>query len=195
MIRILFLWVVCSNYSTVQPPDGEVCSLPMDPGPCDGACPRFFFNACTGQCEDFIYGCCLGNANNFVTLAECEATCPPAGNICYLAADVGPCDGICPRYFFNACTGQCEVFQYGCCGGNANNFMTLEECEEACPAFCTGDLNGDSMVHPSDLAMLLGSWGFCPNCELIVCPADLNGDCFVDAADLAMLLGNWGSCQ
>lgn len=54
----------------------DVCSLPVDPGPCDGVCPRFFYNTGTGQCESFTYGCCEGNANNFLTLEECEVACP-----------------------------------------------------------------------------------------------------------------------
>ncbi|MCH8879288.1 MAG: hypothetical protein IID34_05330 [Planctomycetes bacterium] len=54
----------------------------------------------------------------------------------------------------------------------------------------TGDLDGDGEVGPFDLALLLGSWGPCGDCE--DCPADLDGDCRVGAADLAILLGNWG---
>lgn len=54
------------------------------------------------------------------------------GDICALPPDVGPCDAVCPRYFFNADTGQCEEFIFGCCEGNANNFPTLEACEAAC---------------------------------------------------------------
>lgn len=50
-----------------------------------------------------------------------------------------------------------------------------------------GDLNGDGMVGPLDLAMLLASWGPC-----LGCPADLNGDGMVGPADLAILLANWG---
>ena len=53
----------------------EICLLPPDAGPCDGICPRFFYNPCTQQCEPFTYGCCEGNANNFLTVEECEATC------------------------------------------------------------------------------------------------------------------------
>lgn len=49
-----------------------------------------------------------------------------------------------------------------------------------------GDLNGDLLVDGADLAVLLGSWGYCPEC-----PADINGDDFVDGADLAQLLGSW----
>lgn len=51
----------------------------------------------------------------------------------------------------------------------------------------TGDLNGDGSVGPTDLAILLGSWGACPGC-----PPDLDGDGVVGPADLAVLLGNWG---
>lgn len=58
---------------------GDVCSLPPDVGPCDGVCPRYFFNTDTGQCEEFIFGCCEGNANNFPTLEACETAC--GGNV------------------------------------------------------------------------------------------------------------------
>ena len=51
-----------------------------------------------------------------------------------------------------------------------------------------GDLNGDGVVGPADLAILLGTWGDCVN----ECPADFNGDGTVGPADLAILLGNWG---
>ncbi len=51
---------------------------------------------------------------------------------------------------------------------------------------CLGDLNLDSQVNGSDLAILLGFWG--------TAGADLNGDGTTDAADLAVLLGAWGAC-
>lgn len=110
-------------------PEGNVCALPADPGPCDGACPRFFHNVCTGQCDPFLFGCCDGNANNFLTLEECEATCPPVTDVCQLPGVVGPCEAYIPRFYYNAVTDQCESFIYGGCDGNANNFQTLEECE------------------------------------------------------------------
>jgi hypothetical protein len=52
------------------------CTLPANPGPCDGVCPRWFFDYLDGRCEEFIWGCCGGNANNFLTEATCAATCP-----------------------------------------------------------------------------------------------------------------------
>ena len=54
----------------------------------------------------------------------------------------------------------------------------------------SADLNGDGVVGPFDLVILLGAWGRCLDCAN--CPADLNADCIVGASDLAILLGNWG---
>ncbi len=55
---------------------------------------------------------------------------------------------------------------------------------------CPADLDGDGSVGASDLAVLLGNWGPCPDC-----PADLDGDGAVGPFDLALLLGDWGPCQ
>ena len=50
---------------------------------------------------------------------------------CYIEPDVGPCDGVCPRYFYNQETEQCEEFSWGCCEGLVP-FDTLEECINTC---------------------------------------------------------------
>ncbi|XP_004559225.1 tissue factor pathway inhibitor a isoform X1 [Maylandia zebra] len=52
--------------------------------------------------------------------------------LCALKDEPGPCRAIKDRYFFNVDSGRCELFEYGGCGGNQNNFETLEECEETC---------------------------------------------------------------
>lgn len=55
-------------------------------------------------------------------------------------------------------------------------------------AFSTAeDLDGDGLVGPSDLAILLGAWGSTGG------PADLDGDGSVGASDLAILLGAWST--
>ncbi len=68
-----------------------------------------------------------------------RVTCAPGplcdeSDACLLSPDPGPCDGVCPRFFYNASAWECESFVYGCCGGNANNFLTHEECHAACRA-------------------------------------------------------------
>ncbi|XP_060944220.1 tissue factor pathway inhibitor a [Limanda limanda] len=52
--------------------------------------------------------------------------------LCAMKDEPGPCKAIKERFFFNVDTGHCELFEYGGCGGNANNFETMEECEEMC---------------------------------------------------------------
>jgi hypothetical protein len=49
---------------------------------------------------------------------------------CYIIPEVGPCDGICPTYYFNQDTNHCEEFITGCCGVEA--FDTMQGCLDAC---------------------------------------------------------------
>ncbi|XP_060112945.1 tissue factor pathway inhibitor [Heteronotia binoei] len=53
-------------------------------------------------------------------------------SFCAMKADTGPCKAIHSRYHFNIQTRQCELFDYGGCEGNKNNFLNLEECQAAC---------------------------------------------------------------
>ncbi len=56
-----------------------------------------------------------------------------------------------------------------------------------------GDIDGDCIVGPHDLILMLGAWGDCPapeNCHN--CHIDLDGDCTIGTSDLLILLGNWG---
>ena len=49
---------------------------------------------------------------------------------CSIMPEVGPCDGICPTYYFNQNTNQCEEFITGCCGIEA--FDTMQGCMDTC---------------------------------------------------------------
>lgn len=51
---------------------------------------------------------------------------------CALKKDEGPCKALKDRYYFNVETHRCELFEYGGCQGNENNFETAQECEEKC---------------------------------------------------------------
>ena len=55
---------------------------------------------------------------------------PQLPNECYIVPEVGPCDGICPTYYYNQSTNECEEFITGCCGVEV--FSTLQECQNIC---------------------------------------------------------------
>lgn len=64
---------------------------------------------------------------------------------------------------------------------------------------CFADFDHNGQVEAFDLAVLLGTWGRCPDpCvpeePSETCPADLDPNCDVGAFDLALLLGAWGPC-
>ncbi len=79
--------------------------------------------------------------------------------------------------------GCLDIFMGLCTGWRV---FIQQNCSEPCPA----DLDGDSTVGASDLAILLGAWGPNPGH-----PADFNGDGVIEAFDLAVLLGSWGLCE
>ncbi|XP_025095647.1 tissue factor pathway inhibitor-like [Pomacea canaliculata] len=115
------------------------CNLPRVTGFCEAYMPRYFYNPATGACERFIYGGCMGNANNFHTITDCEHACIPQAKrqaslptACSLPSETGPCKAYFPRFFFNTNTGSCEQFIYGGCDGNANNYLTVEDCQATC---------------------------------------------------------------
>ena len=71
---------------------------------------------------------------------ECESTCikegpPPLGfhiESCLLAPIQGPCRDFSTRYFYHAEAKNCQMFGYGGCAGNNNNFRTKSACDKLC---------------------------------------------------------------
>ncbi|NXG54326.1 TFPI1 inhibitor, partial [Hemiprocne comata] len=130
----------------------SVCAMKADEGPCKAIHIRYYFNIQSRECEMFEYGGCHGNENNFLTLEECQKKCVVTGqypfsypsisssfaypNFCFQEKDPGICRGYFSRYFYNKETKICEVFKYGGCLGNQNNFKTLEECQTTCQGNC-----------------------------------------------------------
>lgn len=53
-------------------------------------------------------------------------------DICSMPQETGPCRGSFPRYSYNAASGQCDVFIYGGCRGNRNNFISEKQCLDMC---------------------------------------------------------------
>jgi len=118
------------------------CLYQVDPGTCRGSFERYYFDNKSGECHMFLYGGCDGNRNNFESQAKCEESCKPhpqnrgrdseeaEDDPCQLESDIGPCRASLARYFFNSQSGKCEMFVYGGCAGNRNNFESVDDCQK-----------------------------------------------------------------
>lgn len=77
------------------------------------------------------------------------------GIVCQKPFVSGPCYANHKKWHFNQATSQCELFTYGGCSGNGNNFDTKKDCERKCkpttptaaPAVTT-ELKKEKIVAP-----------------------------------------------
>nr|P20229.1 RecName: Full=Kunitz-type serine protease inhibitor; AltName: Full=Venom trypsin inhibitor [Naja naja] len=51
---------------------------------------------------------------------------------CELPAAKGLCKAHKPAFYYNKDSHRCQKFIYGGCGGNANRFRTIDECNRTC---------------------------------------------------------------
>ncbi|XP_077393247.1 tissue factor pathway inhibitor a isoform X1 [Festucalex cinctus] len=79
------------------------------------------------SCVFFLGTCCSCTAAQ-----EAQPELFIFNELCALKEDPGPCRSLRARFFFNVDAGRCQLFEYGGCGGNANNFESLEACRETC---------------------------------------------------------------
>ena len=53
----------------------DICTMPVDTGPCEAQLESWYYNQETGLCELFTYGGCQGNDNRFESEIECRDMC------------------------------------------------------------------------------------------------------------------------
>jgi hypothetical protein len=73
-------------------------------------------------------------------------------SFCSLPPETGACRARIRRFSFDTRTGVCKPFTYGGCGGNANNFQTIEECYAACGG--QGEIDPAACQYPTDCALV-----------------------------------------
>uniref|UniRef100_K1S2I8 Papilin n=1 Tax=Magallana gigas TaxID=29159 RepID=K1S2I8_MAGGI len=108
------------------------------------------------QCRVFFYSGCQGNENRFQNRQECQRVCGNGGageDVCTLPAVTGPCRANRRRFYYNSVSGQCELFRYGGCQGNRNNFPSLQACQQRC--------GGDGGIFPPAVCRLPSASGPC----------------------------------
>ncbi|VDP74331.1 unnamed protein product [Echinostoma caproni] len=82
---------------------------------------------------------CITNANSFPTEKACKSTCirrclaPPKAGY-FHCSQQNPSLAVAPilMVFFDKTTGKCRWFTYYGCGGTANRFRSIAECEATC---------------------------------------------------------------
>ncbi|XP_043224017.1 uncharacterized protein LOC122382571 isoform X1 [Amphibalanus amphitrite] len=104
-----------------------VCPAGVTPKVCRHECLRA---ACPGH-EDAV--CVADPCNNcqttFYSVTGREVQCERP---CSQPVLSGQCRASIPRFYYDQNLGQCEPFLYGGCGGNDNNFGSIEECRRQC---------------------------------------------------------------
>uniref|UniRef100_A0A0N5BXM0 Kunitz/Bovine pancreatic trypsin inhibitor domain protein n=1 Tax=Strongyloides papillosus TaxID=174720 RepID=A0A0N5BXM0_STREA len=64
--------------------------------------------------------------------AQTSVCCPSEGNPCLLPLSVGNGNVAITRYYYDSSQFSCQQFTYTGSGGNANNFLTQQQCEQQC---------------------------------------------------------------
>jgi hypothetical protein len=76
----------------------DVCRHTLDPGSCNEAYRKVYFNETRRQCMEYMYGGCGGGANRFSTLRECESLCLTRQELPF-EDETGPEEGIALEFF------------------------------------------------------------------------------------------------
>ncbi|XP_058035167.1 BPTI/Kunitz domain-containing protein-like [Ahaetulla prasina] len=91
----------------------------------------FFYNVTSKSCEKFLGTSCPRNMDTYSSLKECIQFCSGT-DFCDLPPDHGSCDLKLQRWFYDPKTKDCEIFTFGGCKGNLNNFNSQWRCRLVC---------------------------------------------------------------
>uniref|UniRef100_A0A8C7ZLQ8 BPTI/Kunitz inhibitor domain-containing protein n=1 Tax=Oryzias sinensis TaxID=183150 RepID=A0A8C7ZLQ8_9TELE len=94
----------------------------------------------------------------------------------HISPDSGPCFGMVQRYFYNPTKMSCEIFNYGGCLGNQNNFVTEKECLQRCrpEAVCRLPMDAKPCVGSPPIWTFNSTSGLCVPFKQGYCQANGN---------------------
>ncbi|XP_042550503.1 WAP four-disulfide core domain protein 8 [Dipodomys spectabilis] len=115
-----------------------------------GKCPKERF-----QCRTKIVDLCKTDYNCKAYLKCCPFACgkkcmDPFVEPCMQPLNIGSCAKNLSRWYFDFKQYQCRLFTYGGCMGNANNFLSKEDCRSACQLLVK---KGHCPIFPHDSRM------------------------------------------
>lgn len=123
-----------------------------------------------------------------LTMLGSEHTCisatPPFPD-CTSDFEAGDCDAAFGRWWHDPQTGTCLQRTWGGCGGNDNNYASLEECQATCPPPATDSACPPNRVFVEDLCLECGPTGGCAqtsNACLLVCSENMQ--CLTEAENM-----------
>ncbi|RVE53342.1 hypothetical protein evm_001912 [Chilo suppressalis] len=148
----------------------KMCLLKPDMGPCRGNLKMYYFDPDTKSCSTFHWGGCQGNGNRFDSKLECEDTCltkpdepKKRPRYCSLTFDYGFCFGAVKRWYYDKLWKVCKERIYSGCGGNKNNFYSMEQAADGTRTRtlrflgeCTGHYATAALTAVSILILALG---------------------------------------
>ncbi|VDM75202.1 unnamed protein product [Strongylus vulgaris] len=151
----------------------NTCEMPMMKGHGNSYLTRWHFDNSQKRCVKFIYSGEGGNQNMFLTQDDCEAICPVYENPCGSGKPllVGNVPKVCspaqrcPSTHFCHIgeTRRCREFSYQGSKGNANNFLTMEDCELVCPVLPNPCKVGEPLLNALKEPIICGGEDSCIN--------------------------------
>ncbi|KAJ1352069.1 hypothetical protein KIN20_008258 [Parelaphostrongylus tenuis] len=153
----------------------NTCELPMMKGYGDSYLTRWHFDKKQKKCVKFIYSGEGGNQNMFLTQEDCQTVCPVYRNPCgngkpFLVEDGDPCsevlvigegDASLTRYYYDEETRTCRKFTYKGSKGNANNFLSVKDCEQMCPVIVNPCRIGEPLLNSLKEPIICGGEESC----------------------------------